>query len=398
MRVLVAHNRYRSEQPSGENSVVDDEIQLLAAAGCDVERLELESDAIAGWPIHRRATLPLRVVWSHEGSRLGREAIARFRPDIVHVHNTFPLFSPSLLWAARRSPAAVVQTLHNFRPLCASADFLRQGRVCEKCLGRLPVPAVIHGCYRGSRTATTPLAVMVSVHRLLRTWTRCVDMFVLPSEFARAKYAQAGWPIEKLAVKYNTASANGCFDAERDGSFACLSRLGPQKGIDVLLAAWAEAFPQGGQVLRIIGSGEEEKRLRSAAENLQGVEFSGQRPHADAIRVLARSRALALPSLSYEVFPRVVAEAYSVGVPVIASRIGALPEIVEDGRTGLLVEAGSPHELAGALKAVAESTELAASLGRGAKAAFDSKYAPARTTEQLLMIYEHARSVRGTAG
>ncbi|MBI4172881.1 MAG: glycosyltransferase, partial [Actinobacteria bacterium] len=175
MRVLVVHNRYRRAQPSGENVVVEEEAELLAASGCTVERLEVGSDEIATWSPARRALLPARVVWSREGRRLAREAIESFEPDVVHVHNTFPLLSPAVLRAAHASPAAVVQTLHNFRPLCADASFLRNGRVCESCLGRSPLPGVIHGCYRESVLKTLPVAAMIATHRGLGTWRRCVD-------------------------------------------------------------------------------------------------------------------------------------------------------------------------------------------------------------------------------
>ncbi|MGH3076057.1 MAG: glycosyltransferase, partial [Gaiellales bacterium] len=159
MRVLVVHNRYRSAQPSGENAVVEEETALLREAGAVVELLSVESDDIAGWPAAKRLTLPARVVWSRDGARAVRRAIAGFRPDVVHAHNTFPLLSPAALRAAHGTGVRVVQTLHNFRPLCPAATFLRDGRVCEDCLGRVPIPAVVHGCYRSSRAATLPIAV-----------------------------------------------------------------------------------------------------------------------------------------------------------------------------------------------------------------------------------------------
>ena len=125
MRVLVVHNRYRSAQPSGENAVVEEETALLRAAGVVVDVLSVESDDIAGWPAVKRLTLPGRVVWSREGARTVRRAIAGFRPDVVHFHNTFPLLSPAALRAAHGERVRVVQTLHNFRPLCPAATFLR---------------------------------------------------------------------------------------------------------------------------------------------------------------------------------------------------------------------------------------------------------------------------------
>jgi glycosyltransferase involved in cell wall biosynthesis len=390
MRVLLVHNRYRSGSPTGENAVVEDEARLLAGAGCRVERLEVSSDEIASWPARRKATLPLRVAWSRPGYSLTESAIRRFRPAVVHFHNTFPLLSPSALWAARRSGAAVVQTVHNFRPLCPAGTFLRDGRVCEECLGRIPFPSVVHGCYRDSRLATAPIAAMDALHRLLRTWQRCVDVFVFPSQFARAKYFEAGWPAGKLVVKYNTTLDHAAVRADGRSGFACVSRFTTEKGVDVLLDAWPRAFPDGSQSLQIAGSGEEEAALRMAARRAAGVEFSGNLGRAETLDMLARSLALVVPSRCYEVFPRVVAEAYAAGVPVIAARIGALAEMVEDETTGLLFEPGSAEDLAHALERLTASPRLAATLGRNARRAYESHFSPEQTTQSLLAIYDAA--------
>lgn len=395
MKVLLVHNRYRSAFPSGENAVVDDEAELLAEAGCDVERLEVESDSIAELGAARRALVPAGVVWSRSGGRLTSDAIARVRPDVVHFHNTFPLLSPSSIRAARSSRVAVVATLHNFRPLCPIAIFLRDGRVCEDCLGRVPWPGVVHGCYRDSPAATAPIAAMITVHRALGTWTRCIDRIVLPAEFSRAKYVQAGWPPAKLVVKYNTAREPAARRHGAGDGFVCLSRLVPEKGVDVLLRAWAIAFPKGEEQLTVIGSGDADEELRRTAP--AGVVFAGRLGRAEAIALVRDARAIVLPSRWYEVFPRTLVEAYSLGVPAIASDIGALSELVEDGVTGVLVDAGSPDSLARALRTLAASPELAQRLGGNARRRYDERYAPAATTARLLEIYGEARALARVA-
>ncbi len=397
MRVLVVHNRYRSAQPSGENAVVEEETALLRRAGAVVELLTVESDDIAHWPAAKRLTLPARVVWSREGARTVRRAIAGFRPDVVHAHNTFPLLSPAALRAAHSSGVRVVQTLHNFRPLCPAATFLRDGRVCEDCLGRVPVPAVVHGCYRSSRVATLPIAVKDAVHSAIGTWSNAVDTYITPSEFARSRYVKAGWPAERIVVKYNTAPDPGPPRPPYDGGFLCLSRLYPEKGVDVLLDAWAQAFPDGGQRLRIVGSGDLEAEIRSCAAGLPGVELTGQVPRERGLEILAGARALVVPSRWYEVFPRIVAEAYSLGVPVIASRIGSLGEIVTDGETGLHAEAGDAADLARALRALAGDRELAEQLGAGARREYERSLSPRATTGRLLEIYSGRTGAEPTA-
>lgn len=390
MKVLLVHNRYRTDRPSGENAVVDDEARLLEAFGCEVERLELSSDEISDWPLRRRATLPARVVWSTRGRALTASALRRVRPSVVHFHNTFPLLSPSALWAARRSGAVVVQTLHNFRPLCAAATFFRDGHVCEECLGRLPFPALRHGCYRGSRPATAPLVAMELLHGLLGTWQRCVDVFVLPSDFARRKYVEAGWPETKMAVKYNTVLDAGVQPRVGAAGFACVSRLSREKGVDVLIDAFGRAYPDGSETLRIVGAGDDESVLRLAGGSTAGIAFTGRLRPAEARAAVAGARALVVPSRSYEVFPRVVVEAYALGVPVIAARVGGLAEIVEHGRTGLLFELGSTEGLRRALLHVSNSSRLADELGRNARRVYEERYSPDTTTERLLGIYRNA--------
>jgi glycosyltransferase involved in cell wall biosynthesis len=265
VRILIVHNRYRSEMPSGENFAAEEEEALLIEHGCNVERFVVDSDEIASWSLAKRLALPARVVWSTDGYRRTRFAIERSRPEVIHFHNTFPLLSPSALWAAHKSGVAVVQTLHNFRPLCANASFFRKGQVCESCLGRVPFPAIRYGCYRGSVAATIPVAAMEAFHRLLRTWTRCVDMFITPSNFVRRKYIEAGWPAAQVVVKPNCAKDPGARRSGAGDGFLCLSRLGREKGIDVLVDAWGQAFSETSQRLTIVGHGDEEATLGAAA-------------------------------------------------------------------------------------------------------------------------------------
>jgi glycosyltransferase involved in cell wall biosynthesis len=388
MRVLIAHNRYRSAQPSGENVVVDDEARLLAEHGCDVELLQTHSDEIAGWPAYKKALLPARTVWSREGRRLVADAIERFRPDVVHVHNTFPLLSPTALRAARASGAAVVATMHNFRPLCAAATFVRDGKVCTSCLDQGPLAGVTHGCYRDSRLATVPLAASISTHRIAGTWRDSVDRYVFPSAFARGLYARAGWSPERLVVKPNTVPDPGVTRTGAGRGFVALSRFAHEKGLDTLLDAWRIAGID--EPLTLIGSGDLEGELRARAEGLANVEFAGRLSQREALARLVGARALVVPSRWFEVFPRTIVEAYALGVPVVASRIGSLAEVVEDGVTGLHVEPDSPAALATALRALTASVALTARLGANARLRFDTELAPGPATRRLLEIYSDA--------
>jgi glycosyltransferase involved in cell wall biosynthesis len=187
MRVVVVHNRYRSAQPSGENLVVDQETMLLRRAGHEVIPYERESDEIERYPALRKALLPARVLWSPEDRQQLSGLLAAERPDVVHVHNTFPLMSPSILVACRDHGVPVVATLHNFRLLCANAQLLRAGGPCELCVGRVPWRAVLHRCYRGSALATAPIAAGIQVHRSRQRGSR-------PSSPLQNSSRAATWP------------------------------------------------------------------------------------------------------------------------------------------------------------------------------------------------------------
>jgi len=173
MRVLLVHNRYRSATPSGENRVVDSEGEELAKAGHEIRRFGKDSDEIEHWSAAKKALLPARVVWSRESHRELAATLRDYRPDVVHVHNTFPLLSGAVLYACRDASVPVVATIHNYKLACASGDFFRNGSVCRDCETRFPLPALLHGCYRGSRVATAPAALAISVHR--PAWTSLVS-------------------------------------------------------------------------------------------------------------------------------------------------------------------------------------------------------------------------------
>ena len=391
IRVLVVHSRYRGAVPSGENAVVDDEVRLLEEHGCHVRRVELESDAIESWPIWRKATLPMRVVWSPQGQATVSQAIQRSRPNVIHIHNTFPLFSPAVFRTAARSAAAVVHTLHNFRPLCPVGTFLRDGQPCEKCLGRsFPFPALQHGCYRGSRLATLPVAAMDGLHGRMETWQKNVDRFVVLSEYERQKYIGAGWPAEKFRIKFNTVWERSLPPRRGGGGFLCMSRLVPEKGVDVLLEGWRRAFPAGTPPLRLTASGDSEAKLRAEYGHVPGVTFLGYLERSRLLEEISKARAIVVPSRCYEGFPRVVVEAYAAGVPIVASRVGSLAELVEEGVTGLQFRMGDPDDVARALSELAHSDELCERLGTGARKRYDELYSPEKTMAELLAIYREA--------
>ncbi len=230
---------------------------------------------------------------------------------------------------------------------------------------------------------------MDGLHGWLKTWHRCIDRIIVVSDYELDKYAGAGWPASKIRVKYNTMLEHGLPPRQLGRHFLSMSRLVPEKGVDILLEGWRRAFPTGGPPLHISASGDSFDDLYAKYGNLSGVTFLGQVDRRTLYDQLANARAVIVPSRCYEGFPRVVVEAYATGVPIIASRIGSLQELVDEGVTGLQVRVGDPDDMARALRELAND-ELSSSLGRGARERYEQLYSPTVTMRTLFAIYREA--------
>jgi glycosyltransferase involved in cell wall biosynthesis len=236
MRILLAHNRYRSSAPSGENRVVDQEGEALAAAGHEVLRFERDSDEIEDWSRAKKASLPLRVFWNREAYRDLTVTLREQQPDVVHVHNTFPLLSAAVLHACRDAAVPVVATIHNRRLMCASGDFFRDGATCHACASGPPIPAVLHGCYRGSRVATAPVALTATAHR--RAWRSLVSAYVFVSKSIRDSLAGLDLPPERVFVRHHLIPSRAIARAAREPVVLYAGRLDEAKGVRVLMTGW----------------------------------------------------------------------------------------------------------------------------------------------------------------
>ncbi|HET9594753.1 MAG TPA: glycosyltransferase [Anaeromyxobacteraceae bacterium] len=395
-RVLLAHSYYGSSAPSGENAIFEAERDLLAAHGHEVRTFTRHSDALRARGARGLVSGALATPWNPFVARELRRVLRSALPDVLHVHNTFPLLSPAVFHATRGLATATVLTLHNHRLYCAAATLARGGAPCTECLDRRSVvPALRHGCYRDSRLATAPLALSIALHRRLGTWVREVDAFVALTEFARGVAVRAGLPADRIHVKPNFHPDPPAVVpwAARRPLAMYVGRLSPEKGAQVLVEAWRR-WGAGAPPLEIAGDGPERSALVARAEGLGNVRFLGPLPPAEIAARLGRARLLVVPSTCFEGFPLVVREAYAAGVPVAASRLGALPAIVEEGRTGLLFAPGDAGDLARAVaRAWADDAGLAA-LGAGARAVFETRYTADSSHEALLGIYAAARARR----
>jgi len=387
VRILILHSTYLSGAASGENRVVEDESGLLRASGHDV-RVWAPTPDVSG--ALDRFRVGASAVWSTKAARTVESMVRRHGIEIVHAHNLFPTLSPAVLRSAASAGAAVVVTLHNFRLMCLSAELLRDGRVCEVCVGRMPWRGVVHRCYRRSALGSGALASSLALHRTLRTFD-AVSRFLAVSPFVRRKHVEAGLPAERIGVKPNFA-----WPVERRSGagefFLFLGRLAPEKGVDTLLRAWAVDPPR--LPLVVVGDGPIGPALRRDVP--PGVEFKGQVPPQEVPSILARARALLVPSRWYEAAPRSIIEAYAAGVPVIASDIGALPEIVDDGVTGRLVRLDDAEAWARALGGFGDETSER--LGAGAFDAWRERYSPERGLAELESAYLDAVAAHRAAG
>jgi glycosyltransferase involved in cell wall biosynthesis len=292
-----------------------------------------------------------------------------------------------VLRAASDAGAGVVLTLHNYRLMCIAGTFFRGGRVCEDCLGGTPLPGIVHGCYRGSRSQSAVVGASLVVARGTSVFA-AVDRFLAVSDFVRVKHVAAGLPAERILVKPNVVPAQ----MRRDGPgayFLVLSRLSAEKGVSEIVRAWGPDFGE----LRIVGDGPERSELERLAAG-RGVRLEERVAPSDVPPLLAGARAVIVPSVCFEGQPRVVLEAYAAGVPVLASRIGGLPELVLDGETGVTVE---PGDLAGWRAAVERlaSDDESTRLGDAAHELWRARFSPERGLAALEHAYAEAIARRG---
>jgi glycosyltransferase involved in cell wall biosynthesis len=333
MRILLVHNRYRSTAPSGENRVVDQEREALTALGHDVGIFERHSDELEQWPAWKKATLPARVVWNPASKRDLAQTLQTFRPDVVHIHNTFPVLSPSVLYACRDADVPVVITLHNYKLLCASGDFYRDGSVCHDCAGGNPVPAVSHGCYRGSKLATATTVLNTRSHR--RSWRNLVSAYLFVSESQRKLLAGMDFDPDRSFVRYNYVPYDGPVAGARRRQVTYVGRLDAPKGAPLLMKGW-DAYREiaGDDALQLViaGGGPLLDEVTAWAADRPSVELRGLMSKPEVFQLMRESRAVVLPSEWEETFGLVVVEAMAVGVPLLASAHGSFPELVTGRR------------------------------------------------------------------
>ncbi len=391
MRLLLVHNYY--QRPGGEDVVFAAEKTLLSQKGHDVYELTADNDEIAHTS---RARAAIETIWSRSFQRILDAKIAQVRPEIIHFHNTFMVISPAAYYTAHQRGIPVVQTLHNYRLVCPAATFYRDGHICEDCRGLVaPLPSVIHSCYRQDRATSGVAAAMLTVHNLLGTWSRQVDQFLVLTEFAKQKFIELGLPSDKIVVKPNFLIDDPGI-GERSGGYALfVGRLSEEKGVRTLLASW-RALPD--IPLKIVGDGPLMTDLQAmiASDGLTNVELLGHQTREETDALMQAAYCQIVPSEWYEGMPMTIVEAFACGAPVLASRLGAMDELVTENETGRFFTAGDPDSLATVVRQAWDSPESMARMSMNARREFLTKYTAEQNYEQLSLIYNRLQKSQQT--
>jgi len=387
MRILKLHNLHRSR--GGENESYESENRLLEQHGHTVKTLEFDNRSIPDNPSAGQAiSLAVDTVWSAMSKSLVEDTIRLFRPNLVHVENTYPLISPSAYAATKNLRTPVVHSVRNYRLVCPSATLFRDGHYCEDCVGKIiPFPGVMHGCYQESRSKTAVTAAMLTVHRIRRTWTRDVDRYIATSSYVRDRLVDGGVPARLISIKPNFVHPDPLTSVTSGSGALFVGRLSREKGFTTLLDAWSRC---AGCNLSIVGDGPLRDLAISAANESAQVTFLGQQSAADVYDTMGSSAVIVVPSEWPEPFGRVIIESYAKGKAVIASRVGGIPEIVVNGQTGLLFEPGDSNDLAAKVRWAVEHPEEMRRMGENARREYEAKYTPERNYEMLMDIYEQA--------
>jgi glycosyltransferase involved in cell wall biosynthesis len=388
MRVLQIHNQYRPGW-GGEDTVVDLEADLLRRNGHEVQRLGAWTGELDGAGPLKIMAAGLGTVWSFRGYGLVTDAIHRFSPDIIHVHNFFPLFSPSIYWAANRAGVPAVQTLHNYRLTCANSLLLRAGKPCEACVGRFPWPALRYRCHSSALSRTLAVTLMNVLHRWAGTFRTKIQGYIALTEFSRNIMVRAGLPPDRIYVKPNFSTDPERLVSPRLPQFVFAGSIQRFKGVHLLLEAWRDLAPAGYQLI-MIGDGQDRPELAGRFATDTSIVWLGKQPREKVVELIAGCRWLILPSLAYENFPMSVLEAFSVGTPVIVPNHGAFTRMASN-HEGLFFSPGDRDSLTVTLKQASNMTEAAwLQLSNNARGKYSREYTEQTNYSQLMYIYQQA--------
>ncbi len=381
MKISIVHNTYKIK--GGEDSVVLNELDILK------KQQETELFLVDNLSIRStkdKLITTLGGVFSPKFKRDFNKMLNKSKPDVVHVHNYFPLLSPSVFFSCKECNIPVVHTLHNYRAICPTALLMHNGKIVERSVGGSPWWAVKEKVYRDSYIGTIVLALMVYIHKMINTWATKVDRYIALTEFSKKKYIEAGWPEDKIVVKPNfiVDPFNSEFEYNNENYAIYIGRLSEEKGIDILLDSWSNK----NRKLLIIGEGPLRKKVECC--NNSNVIYLGKKDKQSVLELVTNASFLIMASKWYEGFPMVLVEAMACGTAVIVPNLGGMGEIVKDGTTGLHFDPGSSADLSAKIDQLFDSSEEQKRMGINARNEYLDKYTPEKNYEMLIDIYQQA--------
>ncbi len=384
MKVVVVNNEY--QQAGGEEEVVRNEIAMLSSRSHAVTLVSVSNKQIN--TIWCKFKTAWKATYSDDSRTRLRRELTRIRPDIVHVHNFFPLLSPSVYDACREVDVPVVQTLHNYRIICPGALLMRRETICEQCVSASAYRSVVRHCYRNSWLGTLAVARMVDHHRRRGTWREKVDGFIALTEFAKEKFVEGGLPEARIAVKPNFLMLDPGQGRGKGGYGLFVGRLSHEKGLTVLLKAWERL---GRRItLKIAGAGPLAKGIERASERLLGVQYLGYQDREEVTSLMKEASFLVFPSVWYEGLPMAIIQAYAVGLPVIGSNIGVLSEVIQNTRTGLHFQPNDHEDLCRKVEWLLSYPGQLSRMRDLARAEYLERYTLERNYDLLMAIYQQA--------
>lgn len=382
MRITVAHSYYTLR--GGEDEVFEQECQLLEDRGHHVNRFSIRNEDFKDLSRLKQAKM---TIWNKKMYRLFKQRLQSFKPDVVHLHNTFPFMSPSVIHAAKEENVPVVITLHNFRLFCSNGVLYRDGDVCEECIVKQSsLPAVKHGCYRGSKAASSVMSMMQYWHQRLETWHEVVDAMVAPSEMVKEKYVLAGFPEEKIAVIPHFMPIDELEEKEPQPYILYVGRLSEEKGTELLLKAWDQLDTD--MTLKIIGEGPLEHLVKEAEEAGKNVSLIGRLTWLEMLNYIQHATALVAPSVCYETFGKVVMEALVCGVPAIVPEPSAMSEMIKHNKTGFTFRSGELQDLVAKLRSAVDNPKKIEKMRAAINKLDREKYTAESHYQQLRKVYE----------
>jgi glycosyltransferase involved in cell wall biosynthesis len=384
IKIVYCHNYYRYR--GGEDISFECDLDMLRQEGHTVIPFTREN---ADLDDGRKLQMAANTIWNRSTYREMLELLNAEKPDVLQCNNLFPQISSSVYAAARKLKIPVVQALRNYRTFCANSLLFRDGQVCTKCLNSWASwQGLRYGCYRDSRLATSAVVAMQFFNRLFKVQKRMVDAFCTPTHFAREIHIRGGFSPKTVFVRNNFVSTDVGMNPQRGDVAVFIGRLSYEKGLATVIKAWQESqlnFP-----LVIVGDGPDAASLRQMASGNSNIHFTGQLDIAGVSQQLQRARFLLMSSLWYETFGRTVAEAFAQGIPVVASRLGAMLELVEDGRNGFLFQPGDSTDLARVMRHCLSMGESQLDQMRlAARATYQTRFSALASYSQLLDVYDY---------